>query len=553
MSFTKINLIIGSLALLCTTSTIAPAQSLFNLAEPQSTVSKVWAPDLGNGQYKNPVLYADYSDPDAIRVGEDYFLVSSSFNCVPALPILHSKDLVNWTIIGNVFLHQAPFDVFNKPQHGNGVWAPALRYHKGEFYLFYPDPDYGIYVCKAKNPQGPWSEPIMVKAGKGLIDPCPLWDDDGSVYLVHGYAGSRATIKSVLTINKMNAEATAISDQAVMVFDGHTNHPTLEGPKLYKRNGYYYIFAPAGGVKTGWQLVLRSKNIYGPYEEKIVMDQGKSSINGPHQGAWVDTQTGEDWFLHFNDKEAYGRVVMLQPMQWKADWPVIGVDKDGDGKGEPVLEYKKPNVGGKHAFCTPQSDDEFSQTSLGLQWQWHANPQFVWGFPSAQGFYRLNAMAYPEGASNLWAVPNLLMQKLVAPSFSATTKFNFSARSDSEKFGFLLMGSSYAYISVERRNNQLYISQSTCLNAEKGNAEEVSDSVKVDTGHLFFKIDVKPDAVCRFSYSTDGKKYREVGKAFSAVPGRWIGAKIGYFCLRKGKFNDSGYSDIDWFRLDRND
>ncbi|HEY0040422.1 MAG TPA: glycoside hydrolase 43 family protein, partial [Flavisolibacter sp.] len=326
--------------------------NLFSIAQ-KPYVSKVWVADNGDGTYKNPILHADYSDPDAIRVGDDYYMTSSSFEDVPGLPILHSKDLVNWTLIGHALKRLPPFDHFSIPRHGEGVWAPALRYRNGEFYLYYPDPDFGIYLTKAKNAAGPWSEPVLVAGGKGLIDPCPLWDDDGQVYLVHAYAGSRAGIKSVIAVKKLNKEGTKAIDEGVLVYDGHELDPTIEGPKFYKRAGYYYIFAPAGGVATGWQLVLRSKNIYGPYERKNVMDQGASATNGPHQGAWVTTQTGEDWFLHFQDKEAYGRIVHLQPMKWVADWPVIGVDKDGDGKGEPVTRYKKPNVGKVFPVQTP--------------------------------------------------------------------------------------------------------------------------------------------------------------------------------------------------------
>lgn len=262
------------------------------------TVSKVWVADKGNGTYQNPVLNADYSDPDAIRVGDDFYMIASSFADIPGLPVLHSKDLVNWSIIGHALTKLLPADVFAVPQHGNGVWAPALRYHNGKFYIYYPDPDFGIYLIKAKNAAGPWSEPLLVEAGKGLIDPCPFWDDNGSAYLVHGWAGSRAGIKSILTLKKMNPEGTRVLDAGVIVYDGHELDPTIEGPKMYKRNQYYYIFAPAGGVSTGWQLALRSKNIYGPYERKVVMDQGKSTVNGPHQGAWVNTASGEDWFLH---------------------------------------------------------------------------------------------------------------------------------------------------------------------------------------------------------------------------------------------------------------
>jgi len=306
------------------------------------SISKVWVADNGNGTYKNPIINADYSDPDAIRVGNDFYLVSSSFEDVPGLPILHSKDLVNWTIIGHALLRQPPFQHFSIPRHGDGVWAPAIRFHKGEFYIYYPDPDYGIYLTNAKNAAGPWSDPILVYSGKGLIDPCPLWDDDGKVYLVHAFAGSRAGIKSIIVVNKLNTEGTKLIDAGKIVYDGHQKDPTIEGPKFYKRNGYYYIFAPAGGVSTGWQLVLRSKNIYGPYERRVVMHQGSTSINGPHQGAWVTTQTGENWFLHFQDKGPYGRVVHLEPMTWKNNWPIIGVQKNGDSIGEPVMVYKKP-------------------------------------------------------------------------------------------------------------------------------------------------------------------------------------------------------------------
>ena len=161
-------------------------------------VSKVWVADRGDGTYQNPILYADYSDPDAIRVDEDYYLVSSSFDAVPGLPILHSKDLVNWEIVAHVYAAQPPYDVFSTTQHGNGAWAPAIRFHAGEFYIFYPDPDYGIYMVKAKNAAGPWSAPLLIKDAKGWIDPCPLWDDDGAAYLVNGVAASRSGMKSTL-------------------------------------------------------------------------------------------------------------------------------------------------------------------------------------------------------------------------------------------------------------------------------------------------------------------------------------------------------------------
>ena len=222
--------------------------SLTAFSQLAAPVSKVWVADNGNGTYKNPVIDADYSDPDAVRVGDDYYLVASSFDAVPGLPILHSKDLVNWTIIAHALKRQPPFDHFSKTQHGNGVWAPVIRHHNGEFYIYYPDPDFGIYVTRAKNIKGPWTDPVLVEAGKGLIDPCPLWDDNGKVYLAHAYAGSRAGIKSLLVIKELDGTGTRVTSEGILVYDGHETDATIEGPKLYKRNGYYYIFAPAGGV-----------------------------------------------------------------------------------------------------------------------------------------------------------------------------------------------------------------------------------------------------------------------------------------------------------------
>lgn len=230
-------------------------------------VSDVWVSDQGNGTYRNPVLHADYSDPDVCRVGSDYYMTSSSFNCLPGLQILHSYDLINWSIIGAAVPHALPPIVTpERPEHGNRVWAPSIRHHNGEFYIFWGDPDQGAFMVKANDPKGPWSEPVLVKAGKGIIDTCPLWDEDGRVYMVHAYAGSRAGLKSVIAICELSNDATKAITPSRIIFDGHEAHETCEGPKFYKRGEYYYIFLPAGGVATGWQVVMRSKNVYGPYE-----------------------------------------------------------------------------------------------------------------------------------------------------------------------------------------------------------------------------------------------------------------------------------------------
>lgn len=511
----------------------------------QPSVSKVWVADNRDGTYRNPILHADYSDPDVVRVGDDFYLVASSFNAAPGVPILHSRDLVNWTIIGHALARQPPFDVFSKPQHGNGVWAPAIRYHNATFYIFYADPDYGIYMTKAKDPAGPWSEPLLVKEAKGWIDPCPFWDDDGKAYLVNAFARSRSGIKSILIVSRMNEEGTKLLDDGVMVFDGHEKDPTVEGPKFYKRNGYYYIFAPAGGVESGWQLALRSKSIYGPYERRVVLAQGKTNINGPHQGAWVETQSGESWFIHFQDKGAYGRVVHLQPMKWLNDWPMMGAD------GEPVATHRKPNVGRTYPITTPKDSDEFNDHRFNLQWQWAANPQSNWAFPAAAyGFLRLMNVPSPNDAKNFWVVPNLLLQKFPAPSFTATAKVTFTPMNNGERTGLIVMGLDYAYLSIEKKQDGLYISQTVCQNADQGSAERETAGVKLDGNTFWFRVRVEENAVCNFSFSVNGKTYVPVGQQFKARQGKWIGAKVGIFAAGKGAASEMGYADYDWFRVE---
>ncbi|WP_231491134.1 glycoside hydrolase 43 family protein [Pedobacter sp. Leaf170] len=523
-------------------------------AQNTLNISKVWISDLGNGRYKNPVINADYSDPDAIRVGDDFYMVASSFDAVPGLPILHSKDLVNWKIVAHALLKQPPLEHFEKTQHGNGVWAPSIRFKNGEFYIYYPDPDFGIYLTKAKSVTGTWSEPKLVIAGKGLIDPCPLWDEDGKIYLAYAYAGSRAGIKSVLAVMPLNADGSQASGNGQIVYDGHELDPTIEGPKAYKRNGYYYLFAPAGGVSTGWQLVLRSRNIYGPYERRVVMHQGKSTINGPHQGAWVNTTSGEDWFLHFQDKDPYGRVVHLQPLKWVNDWPVIGLDEDGDGIGDPVVSYKKPNVNQVYPIQTPAESDEFSSQKLGLQWQWQANPKPTWLFTdAAKGVLKLYTAKIPDNSKNLWDVPNVLMQKFPAEEFQVTTKLTFkpNPKLENERTGLVIMGRSYASLFVESKNDELFLSMGICHNADKGKDEQATEILKLKSSTVYLKVKVYAGAKCKFSYSEDGKNYIEIDKEFQAVAGQWIGAKVGIFATRNTQTNDSGFAEYDWFRVDK--
>ena len=537
--------------------------SMFHPAMAQYR-SEVWVSDEGNGMYRNPVLHADYSDPDVCTVGEDYFLTASSFNCTPGLPILHSKDLVNWKIVNYALKKVEPVEYYNEARHGKGVWAPSIRFHEGMYYIYWGDPDFGIFMVKTRDPYGEWDKPVLVKAGKGMIDPCPLWDDDGRVYLAHAWAGSRAKFNSVLTVCELNKEGTKVISDPVLVFDGNdgVNH-TVEGAKFYKRNGFYYLFAPAGGVVSGWQLVMRSKNVYGPYEPRIVMAQGKTDINGPHQGGWVDTPAGESWFLHFQDKGAYGRVLHLNPMKWVNDWPVIGVDRDGDGCGDPVSRYRKPKTDKTYPIETPVESDEFDTRKLGLQWEWHANYQDVFGFTTNMGYVRIYGHELSPHFKNFWEVPNLLMQKFPAEEFTATAKLKVSAKDDGQLSGLIVMGWDYSWIGVEKQGEKFLLKQAICKDAEQGNLEQVSTlavlepSKKFEAGlfpnferKIYIRVRVGKEAYCRFSYSLDGKKFTEAGTLFKARQGKWIGAKVGMFSVTPhGK--ERGWVDVDWFHVEK--
>lgn len=516
--------------------------------------SQVWCPDNGDGTYTNPVLYADYSDPDVCAVGEDYYLTASSFNCIPGLPILHSKDLVNWQIIGYALQELEPKELFDKPQHGKGVWAPSIRYHNGEYYIYWGDPDFGIFMVKTQNPAGEWSKPVCVISGKGMIDPCPLWDDDGKCYLVNGWANSRCGFNSVLSVRELAADGTRAISQPRIVFDGGQVNHTSEGPKFYKRDGYYWIMNPAGGVEMGWQLAMRSKSPYGPYEWKRVMWQGKTDINGPHQGAWVHTAQGEDWFLHFNDKGAYGRVVYLQPVDWSSGWPIMG------NHGEPYTKNRKPLTVNYVPITNPQESDEFDN-GLGLQWQWHANYHQFYGQPTADGCYRLYTIEQPEDFKSLWDVPNLLLQKPTAPRFTATAKVRFASKEDGQYGGMVMMGRDYSALVICRQGEEFLLQRHTAMGADEGQAgnQQTLTTLKPTDRDtipyapaiyldLYLRMTVK-DGICAFGYSLDGKRFKQAGEPFKMRQGKWIGAKFGFVSACKSLKSNRGWLDVDWIRI----
>ena len=429
--------------------------------------------------YKNPILLCDYSDPDVVRVDDDFFLTASSFNFVPGLPILHSRDLLHWRLV-NYAAKSIPLSGYEKVRNAKGLWAPSIRFHDGKFYIFVATPDEGIFFTSAANPFGEWSELQCVWSGRGFEDPCPLWETSANgnerLFVVHAYVKSRIGFNSKLGLLELDPKNfTAISEDKI-IFDGTKTQPTIEGPKFYKRNGFYYIFAPAGGVTNGWQTVLRSKRIDGGYEEKIVLAQGKARTNGPHQGGWVTTPSGEDWFMHFQDSGIFGRIVHLQPMRWISDWPVMGNavafsdEKALSIVGEPVEKWKMPRI--KSKLESPESPNmtenvisPCAMTALKSpsEFQFSANP---------------SERNFATTKNSLWLTPSVCTKKIDSKKFSYEKEFSLAGEwRENERRGIIFLGNEYAALQIEKSGeNEFTISYLESSGSESGD-EERSENV----------------------------------------------------------------------------
>ncbi len=419
-------------------------------------------------EYLNPIILCDYSDPDVIRTGDTFYMTASSFNFTPCLPILASHDLVNWNLI-NYAAENIPLAGYEKPQHAKGIWAPSIRFHNGTYYIFVATPDEGIFVTETKDPALQWSPLRAVWKGKGFIDPCPLWDDDGRVYVVHAYAKSRIGFNSKLGLLELDPNTLECKSEDIFIFDGTKTQPTIEGPKFYKRGDMYYILAPAGGVKKGWQTALRSKKITGPYEEKIVMVQGKSAINGPHQGGLTDTQSGEEWFVHFQDRGIYGRITHLEPVTWKDGWPCMGTAaKTKKLPGEPVAEYKVPNNKKKGdktempAVILPSENAVRAGLHADMNWQWLANHADNFAAFDTDGSIELtvlntahilnttdNSTGGAESIPVLYESANVLTKKISSRQFVFTAEIDASNLPVNSRTGIVFLAGQYASLAVE--------------------------------------------------------------------------------------------------------
>lgn len=507
---------------------------------------------MTDNEYQNPILCADYSDPDIVRVGDDFFMVSSSFNHMPALPILHSTDLVNWQIINHVF-QALPLAGYDDYQPGKGVWAPSIRWHDNRLWVFFSTPDEGIFMCHTRDPWGEWSAPHCVQSAKGWIDPCPFWDDNGDAWLVHAFAHSRSGIKHKLQLFAMAPDGTALRGEGRIIYDGSCDQPTLEGPKVYKRGEWYYIFAPAGSVETGWQTVLRARSMTGPWEAKNVLFQGNTAVNGPHQGGWVELKNGECWFVHFQDAHLYGRIVHLQPMRWESDgWPRIGEPLDDEGAGQPVMRWPHPASLPPSPKTQPQMADDFASGRPGLQWQWQANPNPEW-LEAGEGRLHLRCAPLPQAQDkrNFYWLPNLLLQKFPAWRFSAQTALTLNAQANGDAGGLIIYGERYAALLVEKQSEGYHLLWVTGWMSDAGLVRESRNVVATLARPVCaIKVNVSYGGLCHFAWREENGDWHSVPQPFAAGKGKWVGAKVGLVAVALEDHARRGGCAFDHFAID---
>ncbi|MFZ0338900.1 MAG: glycoside hydrolase 43 family protein [Terracidiphilus sp.] len=484
------------------------------------------------GVYHNPILFADYSDPDVIRDGANYYLVASTFHFVPGIPILQSTDLVHWTIVGHVVdrLTMDPrYSMVGGNRYGKGVWAPSIRKHDGLYYVYFPTPNEGIFVSTATQITGPWSDPAVVIAKPDLEDPCPFWDDDGKAYLIHSVTGA-----GPLILHRMSPDGKHVLDQGKIIVQDAEHLPVLEGPKLYKRNGYYYIFAPFGGVGVGAQVVLRSRQIYGPYDYRVVLAQGTTSINGPHQGGYVETPDGEGWFVHFQSDGAHGRIVHLEPVRWQDDWPIIGADPDGASTGQPIPSGPIPDHSTAPSVQRPQTSDDFNETALGPQWEWNHNPDDAhWSLGARPGYLRL----IPMPAEGLLSARDTLTQSMQDNSFEFTVRVDLSGMKPGVHAGLAMFEQSASGLEIvqsgsARRLSFFHLPERVAGPALTQKLIQLRVRVSGDQALYFYSLD-------------DGKTFRPLGTATPIRFSWWKGSRPALFAWTTLS-SDSGVVDFDW-------
>ncbi|MGR5064011.1 glycoside hydrolase family 43 protein [Photobacterium sp. DNB22_13_2] len=539
--------------------------------------------DQGDGTYINPVLNADYPDSDIEQVGDTYYMITSKQHMSPGMPILASKDMVNWTNVGFGFnrLTWAPEYNWNRMNgYSFGVWAGDLAYNDGTWYIYQIDYNHGLMVTTAKDIAGPWSEPkIMLDTSYVMDDPAVYWDKEtGKAYIIvnAGVKAEHADEPSPVNTNviyEMSWDGLSIIDDGQEVYSGIG----AEAAKIYKFNGYWYVFLAEwtiGDCSTGLgkinkkndrkQVVLRSsESIYGPYEKKVVMQKGSHfGHRSASQGALLQAPDESWWYMHQlvqNDVDPFqGRVQCLEPVEWIDDWPIIGIDENGDGIGEPVKRFRKPING--FPVQAPLSDDDFTSETLGLQWEWNHNPrESHWSLTEKRGSLRLKAsklVPNTEGygpktnqwtnsdgsSSDFWRACNTLSQRIMGDSHGvAEAKFDLSGMKPNQIGGLARFGGVFNLMGVKvssSGNRQLVF-----INAK---GEQVEGAI-IDSDTLFIRT-TNNGSSAFFEYSLDGEIYEFFGQKFDIEFGNWTGDRIGFFTWNDK--DEVGYIDVESFTYD---
>lgn len=514
--------------------TVAAATTLFGIASFAQgitpDISRKIHSDNGNGTYTNPVIPADFPDPDVVQVGDAYYMVTTTMFVFPGVTILKSYDLVNWEYCSNAlprFDVSKCYNLDSCNRYSHGQWATSIKYHNGQFYLLFITLDEGGFICSARKAEGPWE---IRKLPKGFYDPGLFFDEDGRIYVAHGY--------SKILMTELNPDFSP-KEKDSLIFTGDIRRG-LEGTHVYKINGYYYLYGTYGGL-DGIQVALRSKNIYGPYEQKVVIRDTTPGVNfGIHQGALLQTSTGEWWTILFVDSGPFGRFPSLQPVTWVDGWPMVGVD------GKAVVTYKKPNVGKTYAVKQFPTSDEFNEKKLGMQWGWNHNPDDAkWSLTKKPGYLR---MVTAKVVSNLTEARNTLTQRPFSkydPSIptTATTKIDLRNMKDGDIAGLAIFQDPYAYIGAMKTKNATFL---VMVNNGK-----TADSVAINHSTVYLRaIASNASKKAQFEYSFDNSTFIPLGDQLVMR----FNLKIftgNKFCLfNYATLQTGGYVDFDWFRVE---
>ena len=368
--------------------------------------------DQGNGTYINPVMPGDFSDLDVISVGADFYAISSTMQYSPGIVLLHSKDLVHWSILGHAVPDLTALDPelgWNRMnRQGRGIWAGALRYHAGEFWIYFGTPDQGIYMTRAKDLRGPWSLPKLVLAEPGWDDPCPFWDDDGEAYLVatHFAAEGPASTRYNIHLFKMRPGGDSLFEGEDKII--HQSKGS-EANKLYKFHGTYYHFFSEVRAEGRVPMIERAENLNGPWEMHQLMHVHPATDKEPNQGGLIQVSSGHWYFVtHLGRGDWDGREGVLLPVTWIDGWPIpgaVGPDQIGTmaWEGEmPLSSVKEPTL---------NLSDEFDGPTLNPAWEWRYQPRSDgWSLTKHKGFLRLQALPSLR-AGDFHSVPDVLTQR----------------------------------------------------------------------------------------------------------------------------------------------